>query len=136
VKIARAAMEAVKAHGAEGYPHEICGLLVGYPDRGLITEIHKLRNIDEDRPHDRYTIDSYEDMRARKKIYSRGLDVVGYYHSHPDHPARPSPFDTDRSWATYVYLIVSVVRGSAVDANVFIAENDKGPFRSEPLEVV
>ncbi len=136
MKIAQAALEAVKAHGAEGYPHEICGLLVGYPDQGLITEIRRLRNIVTDRPHDRYDIDSFEDMKARREIYAAGLDVVGYYHSHPDHPAQPSVFDTERSWASYVYMIVSIEKRVAVDANVFVAEKDKGPLIRQLLEIV
>ena len=136
MRIARAAMEAVKAHGAEGYPHEICGFLVGPRGSRTATEAKRARNIVVERARDRYEIDPRDHIRIQREADADGQDIVGYYHSHPDHPARPSVFDTKRSWATYVYLIVSVVRGSAVDANVFIAENDKGPFRSEPLEVI
>ena len=136
MKISGAAMEAVREHGAEGYPHEICGLLVGFPEKGLITGIRRLRNVNTDRPHDRYDVDPLEDMKARKEIYAAGLDVVGYYHSHPDHPARPSVFDSERSWATYVYIIVSIEKGVAADANAYVSEKDKGPLKPRPLEVV
>ena len=61
---------------------------------------------------------------------------MGYYHSHPDHPAQASRFDTDRAWSGYVYLIVSVANGEAVEANAFVAEKDGGPFHPEELELV
>lgn len=136
MKIATAALEAIRAHGAEGYPHEICGLLVGDPEEGLVSDTRRLRNVNTERPHDRYDVDSLEDMKVRKEIYAAGLDVVGYYHSHPDHPARPSVFDSKRSWAGYVYVIVSIEKGVAVDTNAYVSEKDEGPLESQPLEVI
>ena len=61
--------------------------------------------------------------------------MLGYYHSHPDHPARASVFDAERSWAGPFYLIVSCVEGKVVDANAFVARADGGPFRDEPIEI-
>ncbi len=61
---------------------------------------------------------------------------MGYYHSHPDHPAQASRFDTERAWAGYVYLIVAVEQGNAADANAFVADKDGGPFRPEPLAII
>ncbi|TMG22770.1 MAG: hypothetical protein E6H97_13050, partial [Chloroflexi bacterium] len=62
--------------------------------------------------------------------------IVGYYHSHPDHPAQASRFDTERAWSGYVYLIVSVANGEAVETSAFVAEKDGGPFHPEELELV
>ena len=136
MKITRAAMEAVKAHGAEGYPHEICGVLVGPRGANTATEAKRARNIIVERARDRYEIDPLDHIRIQREADAAGQDIVGYYHSHPDHPALASRFDTERAWAGYVYVIVSVASGEPVDANAFVAEKDGGPFNSEPLEIV
>ena len=135
MKIQNAAMEEIRAHGAEGYPHEICGIMVGPRGAGLVTEARRARNIVVDRARDRYEIDPHDHMRIQREADAAGLDIVGYYHSHPDHPAQASRFDTERAWAGYVYLIVAIHDGKPVDANAFVAEKDGGPFRSEPLEI-
>jgi proteasome lid subunit RPN8/RPN11 len=135
VKIARPALHSIQAHGAEGYPHEICGIMIGPRGDGLVTEVRRARNIIVERAADRYEIDPRDHIRIQKEADAMGFDIVGYYHSHPDHPAQASRFDTERAWAGYVYLIVSIQDGEAVDANCFVAEKDGGPFRHEPLEV-
>jgi proteasome lid subunit RPN8/RPN11 len=135
VRIARAALEAINAHGAEGYPHEICGILVGPRGSRTATDARRARNIVVERAHDRYEIDPRDHIRVQREADAAGQDIVGYYHSHPDHPAQASRFDTERAWSGYVYLIVAVHEGKAVDANAFVAEQDGGPFRPEPLEV-
>jgi proteasome lid subunit RPN8/RPN11 len=146
VKIDRAAFEAIRAHGAEGYPNEICGVMVGPPGGDLITEVRRAGNIigqarsrwpyTSERTVDRYEMDPLDQIRIDKEARAAGLDVLGYYHSHPDHPAQGSVFDAEQSWAGYFYLIVAVEHGTPVDANVFVPEKDFGPFRREPLEVV
>lgn len=136
MKISRTAFETIQAHGAEGYPNEICGVLVGPTGEGRATEAKRARNIIVERSKDRYEIDPRDHIRIQREADSAGLDIVGYYHTHPDHPAQASVFDTERAWAGYVYLIVAVHQGRAVDANAFVADADGGPFRPEPLEVV
>ncbi len=135
MKIATAAMDAAKAHGAEGYPHEICGVLVGPRGGRTATEAKRARNLIVERARDRYEIDPLDHIRIQREADANGQDIIGYYHSHPDHPAQASVFDTERSWSGYVYMIISVAGGTPVDANAFMAENDGGPFRSEPLEI-
>jgi proteasome lid subunit RPN8/RPN11 len=129
-------MDAVRAHGAEGYPHEICGVLVGPRGGRTATEAKRARNLIVERSRDRYEIDPADHLRIQREADADGHDIIGYYHSHPDHPAQASRFDTERAWSGYVYVIVSVADGKPVDANAFVAENDGGPFRSEPLEIV
>ena len=136
MKIQRQAFEAIQAHGAEGYPNEICGIMVGPPGDHTVTDVKRARNIIVDRARDRYEIDPRDHVRIQREADAAGLDIVGYYHSHPDHPAQASRFDTERAWAGYVYLIVSVNGGEAVDANAFVADSDGGPFHSESLDVV
>ena len=136
MKIAREAMDEVSAHAAEGYPHEVCGMLIGPRGAARITESRRARNTVTDRARDRYEIDPLDHIRVQRECDANGDEIVGYYHSHPDHPARASVFDTERSWAGPVYVIVSCVGGKVVDGNAFVAQNDGGPFRAEPLEVV
>jgi proteasome lid subunit RPN8/RPN11 len=135
VNISRSALEAIQAHGAEGYPHEICGIMLGPRGEGRVTEVRRARNIIVERARDRYEIDPRDHIRIQREADAEGLDIVGYYHSHPDHPAQASRFDTERAWAGYVYLIVSIENGKPVDANCFVADSDGGPFRPEALVV-
>jgi proteasome lid subunit RPN8/RPN11 len=135
VKIRRSAFEAIQAHGAEGYPNEICGIMLGPQGDHTVTEVRRARNIITERSRDRYEIDPLDHIRIQREADDAGLDIVGYYHSHPDHPARASVFDTERAWAGYVYVIVSIESGKPVDANAFVAEQDGGPFHPEPLEI-
>ena len=136
MKIAASALQDIRAHGAEGYPNEICGIMVGPRGEGRVTEVRRARNIIVERSRDRYEIDPRDHIRIQRQADADGLDIVGYYHSHPDHPAQASRFDTERAWAGYVYLIVSIENGKPVDANGFVADKDGGPFRPELLEVV
>ena len=135
MKIRRSAFEAIQAHGAEGYPNEICGIMLGPQGDHTVTEVRRARNIIVERSRDRYEIDPLDHIRIQREADDAGLDIVGYYHSHPDHPARASVFDTERAWAGYVYVIVSIESGKPVDANAFVAEQDGGPFHPEPLEI-
>ena len=133
MKIQRPAFEAIQAHGSEGYPDEICGLMLG--NDHVVTDVRRARNIIVERSRDRYEIDPLDQVRIQREADASGLNVIGYYHSHPDHPAQASRFDTERAWAGYVYVIVSIEKGKPVDANAFVADTDGGPFHSEPLEI-
>ena len=133
MKINRPAFEAIQAHGSEGYPDEICGLMLG--NDHVVTDVRRARNLIVERSRDRYEIDPLDQIRIQREADAAGLDVIGYYHSHPDHPAQASRFDTERAWAGYVYVIVSIEKGKPVDANAFVADTDGGPFHSEPLEI-
>ena len=134
MKIRKGALEDVNEHASEGYPYEICGLLLG---QGLeVTEVRRATNIEQENPETRYTIDPRDQLRIQREADDLGLDVVGYYHSHPDHPAQASLTDAARSFTGAVFLIVSCARGKVVDRNAFVAVNEGGPMRAVPLEVV
>ena len=135
MRILPASMDAIRAHGSEGYPHEICGIMLGPRGDGTVTDVRRARNIVVERARDRYEIDPRDHIRIQREADAEGLDIVGYYHSHPDHPAQASRFDTERAWAGYVYVIVAVHEGKPVDANAFVAVKDGGPFRSVPLDL-
>jgi proteasome lid subunit RPN8/RPN11 len=136
VRIARAALEDIDRHAEEGYPYEICGIMIGPRSSGLVTEVRRARNLNEAMRATRYDMDPRDQLRVQREADDRGYDIVGYYHSHPDHPARASITDAERAWAGPVYVIVACHQGKAVDANAFVAIQDGGPMREEPLEVV
>jgi proteasome lid subunit RPN8/RPN11 len=137
VKIPRAQADAIAAHARSGYPHEVCGVLVGTAREGVVrvARVVAAANRETERPAVRYQIAPEDLIGVQRAVRAEGLDIVGYYHSHPDHPAQASRFDTERAWSGYVYLIVAVHEGKPVDANAFVADQDGGPFHAESLDV-
>jgi len=123
LKISQSAYLSLRQHGEETYPHECCGLLLGhFDDNGTksVTRIAACGNTREDSPHNRYNIDPRDFIRIQKEGRERGEDIVGFYHSHPDHPAQWS--STDLADAHYVgcsYVITSVEKGKATITNSF-----------------
>ena len=123
-------------HAKDTYPNECCGILVG---SGLkdkrVFESQRAKNINTERANDRFIIDPIEINVADKTARAQGLDILGFYHSHPDHPDRPS--ETDREWAQpdYSYVIVSVKNGKDVSVKSWTIETDKDPFKEEKIKV-
>lgn len=130
---------AIRAHGERTYPHECCGLLLGRLDGDArrVTAAHEIENAREDGArHNRYLIGPDDYLAGEKAARARGLDVLGFYHSHPDHPAWPSEFDREHAWPWYAYLIVAVAKGRSHDMNAFRLAEDRARFEPEPLDVV
>ncbi len=136
MKITRSAFDEISKHASEGYPDEICGMLIASKGASTVTQTRRVRNTVVERARDRYEMDPLDQIRIQRECDDGGLEIIGYYHSHPDHPARASITDAQRSWAGPVYLIVACHSGTVVDANTFVAERDGGPMRGEPLELV
>jgi proteasome lid subunit RPN8/RPN11 len=105
------ALDAIRKHGREGYPFEVCGLLIGAsrePWDGStvdITEAARARNLNTDRANDRYDLDPADYMRIEKDATARGLSVVGVYHTHPNAPGIASSTDREAAWEGFAYLI-------------------------------
>ena len=105
--IAREALDVLVAHAREAAPAECCGLLLG-ADAGVVEAV-RTRNIADD-PRSRFLIDPKDHIDARRDARTRGLEVVGFYHSHPRSPAVPSPTDlTEATYPEHLYLVVSLV---------------------------
>lgn len=137
--------ETIRSHGEATYPHECCGVLLGHAtgDANVVCETTPTENIRTDSAHNRYQIDPAELIRIVRRGRERGLDVVGFYHSHPDHPAQWSKTDlAEAHWLGCSYVITSVEgrehaeRCRAVDTNAFLltgaSEEDK---RLEPQRI-
>jgi proteasome lid subunit RPN8/RPN11 len=136
VKISPSALEAVHAHVSEGYPYEICGMLVAKKGTRSVTDIRRATNANTDRPQDTYEIDPREHRAIEKDCDRAGLDIVGYYHSHPDHASYASIRDTEQAWPDYYYLIVSCVGGEVKEAKAFTRSDwETRQMIEEPVEV-
>jgi proteasome lid subunit RPN8/RPN11 len=92
-----------------------------------------MRNTVTDRPWDRYALDPLEQLRVQKDAESRGLEILGFVHSHPDHPARPSQFDTDHAWPFYIYIVASVAQGKLAEARAWRLDEAQKRFVEVPL---
>jgi proteasome lid subunit RPN8/RPN11 len=127
-------MDQMRQHLERGYPNEACGALLGRVDGDAhqVSEFRGMRNIIEDRPWDRYALDPLEQLRVQKDAEARGLEIIGFAHSHPDHPPIPSRFDAEHAWSFYSYVVVSVQKGTLRDARSWRLD-DGGVFQEEPL---
>ena len=112
LRLAPGQMDRLRAHAAQGYPHEIVGILAGDRAALRVTRAVPLVNERAADARTRYQVDGLLLMRAEQRLEAEGLEVVGYYHSHPDHPAMYSDTDRDLALPGMSYLIVSV-RGAA-----------------------
>jgi proteasome lid subunit RPN8/RPN11 len=123
LRLPQSAYLALRQHGEETYPHECCGVLLGqFEDDGTKTVLNIARcgNTRDDSPHNRYNIDPKELIRIQREGRARHEDIVGFYHSHPDHPAQWSPTDlAEAHWFGCSYMITSVENGKAVITNSF-----------------
>jgi proteasome lid subunit RPN8/RPN11 len=127
----------IRAHGAETYPHECCGALLGTDgdETREIAEIVPLTNQRNDSPRNRFSI-TPEDVRdAEAAAREAGLDLIGWYHSHPDAPARPSEFDREHAWPWYSYIIVSVQERVPRDMNSWRLADDRGHYDAEEIVI-
>ncbi|MEP6570515.1 MAG: M67 family metallopeptidase [Acidobacteriota bacterium] len=137
VQLTKRQQDEIAAHGERDYPHECCGLLLGgfEPDGGkVIAEIYPISNAREEQAkRNRFLIRPEELLRGEQYAAQRGLDVVGFYHSHPDHPAVPSGYDLEHAWPLYSYIVVAVSVGGAGDLRSWEMEPDRSKFTEEEI---
>jgi proteasome lid subunit RPN8/RPN11 len=154
LKLNHAQMEAIRQHGVREYPSECCGVLLGKANGELkqVREVVALKNLRQDvsrtqellpvddpareTERNRFLVDPLDQLRVEKDARGRGLEVLGYYHSHPDQPARPSIYDREHAWPWYSYVIVAVERGTAKELTCWVLAEEGGMFNSEQVEVV
>lgn len=139
VQVRKAVMDAIKAHGRSAYPEEGCGYLIGVPgEPRRMDEARPAKNVAPEMRDRRYDMDPAETMRLGAELRGTGREILGFFHSHPDHPARPSAFDRERAWDWYVYVIVAVEKGKPVDLRAWrLVETERErSFREEELEPV
>jgi proteasome lid subunit RPN8/RPN11 len=153
LKLSWQQLDAIQQHGARDYPSECCGVLLGKTDGGEkeVTEVVPLKNLRHDparaqellpvddlnreTDRNRFLVDPLEQLRVEKGARARGLEVLGYYHSHPDHPARPSQYDREHAWPWYAYLILSVEKGTAKELTCWVLAEDQLDFEADKVIV-
>ena len=118
--------QAIRAHGQETFPHECCGALVGSGDR--VTAVVPLPNTTEEGPRRRFLVRPSDYREAERRAGELKGELLGFYHSHPDHPARPSQYDLDHAWPTFAYIIVAVASGKSEAMTVWYLKEDRSAF--------
>jgi proteasome lid subunit RPN8/RPN11 len=139
--------EKIREHGVETYPYECCGALLGRDHDGLannpnleprkvsreVLSLFPLVNRRDDSPRNRFAVTPDDVREAEKAASAQGLEVIGWYHSHPDHPAKPSDFDRDHAWPWYSYIIVSVHTGVPQDMTSWRLKDDRSGYLEEKI---
>ncbi len=146
-------LEAIRDHGRRDYPTECCGILLGHAkgDHKQVVEVIALKNLrrepekarellpvadpDRETERNRFLIDPRDQLRIEKGARAKGLEVVGYYHSHPDHPAQPSSYDREHAWPWYSYVIVSVQDADPKEVNSWVLAADRSRFEPEAIQL-
>ena len=139
IRVPEKQLAEIREHGVRDYPYECCGLLLGRFGEGgkVVVETYPISNArEESAKRNRFLITPEELMRGERYARSRDLEVVGFYHSHPDSPAVPSTYDLEHAWPTYSYIIVSTSPGEATDLFSWEQEADRSRFNSEAVEIV
>ena len=128
-------LKGVRERGAEDYPNETCGAMLGVDGEGdrEVRALFPLVNRRDDSPRNRFSVTAEDVRGAERAAVQQGLELIGWYHSHPDHPARPSEFDREHAWPWYSYVIVSVASGQPQDLTSWRLADDRSHF--EPEEV-
>jgi proteasome lid subunit RPN8/RPN11 len=135
VRISGALVEEIRRAGERAYPAECCGVLGGRVNE--LKEVLQLAPVVNRRTDDprRYLISPDDLLRITRELRRSDLEVLGYYHSHPDHPAEPSAFDSEHAWPWYSYVIVRVDRGRAGEMTSWVLEEDCAAMHQESLQV-
>jgi proteasome lid subunit RPN8/RPN11 len=124
---------AIEQHGREAYPHECCGALLGEGD--VVHGVHPLPNVTTEGPRRRFRVDDKDYLAAERKASAAGLSLLGFYHSHPDHPAEPSQYDLDHAFPTFVYPILSVQQGEPAALRAWRLRPDRSGYDEQPVDI-
>jgi proteasome lid subunit RPN8/RPN11 len=128
----------IKSEGEKAYPNECCGILFGIlsEEKKTVTQILPIGNeYSENEQYHRFLIAPEQMMQAEKQARAKRLDVLGFYHSHPDHPARPSDFDREHALPFYSYVITAVEKSKAKETTSWILKDDRTQFLAEEIFV-
>ncbi|MCX7993706.1 MAG: M67 family metallopeptidase [Fimbriimonadales bacterium] len=128
---------AIRAHATEEYPHECCGALLGREgeSKRIIEQVIRLANERIDERERRFYVSPQQVLMAERRAREAGLLLLGFYHSHPDHPAVPSEYDREHALPYYSYPIVSVVQGAPAELRSWRLQEDRSGFIEEQLTV-
>jgi proteasome lid subunit RPN8/RPN11 len=133
IRVDPSVLDRIREHAASAYPHECCGALIGGQDDSAvdITDARPLENVTEEGPRRRFRVSPDDYRQSEAHARQAGADLVGFYHSHPDHPAEPSQYDLDHAWPNFSYVIVSVRAGQPTDWRSWRLKADRSSFVEE-----
>lgn len=131
VAMSEAIRLAIRAHGMQTYPNECCGALIGRD--GLVAESFALPNTTDEGPRRRFLVRPADYRAAEARAAESGYELLGFYHSHPDHPAQPSQYDLDHAWPSLSYVIVSVRDGQPHELRSWRLREDRSRFDEESV---
>lgn len=134
VKIVKSAYDGIIKHAESGYPNEVCGVLIGKD--GEISNFKECQNLNHERARDRYELDPLSFKEADDWARANAMEIAGIYHSHPDHPSRPSEFDRERAWPDWTYIIFSIHSGKFNDARAWSLKDFDSFFEEEKIELI
>jgi len=128
----------IRAHGVETYPHECCGAMLGREGDGgrELLDLLPLANRRDDSPRNRFEVTPDDVRLAENTAREKKMELIGWYHSHPDAPARPSDFDRNHAWPWYSYVIVSVQKGQPAEMTSWRLHDDREGYDPEAIETV
>jgi len=130
-------LDTIRRHGAQTYPHECCGALLGRAEGNGSKRVLDLLPLDNRREGEaartRFLISAEDYRLAEKTARERKMEILGFYHSHPDHPARPSEFDREHALPWYSYVVVRVAQGQPQETTSWVLSDDRSRFEPEPL---
>jgi proteasome lid subunit RPN8/RPN11 len=134
IKFEKNAKDQMIAIGEKGFPHEICGLMFGKSsDIRLVTEVFECGNLNKLKPETRYDMDPKDYLKGEALARQKGLDVVGIFHSHPDHPDKASETDRQAAWPGFSYIIMSIQKGKFASMRSWVL-NAQEQFDEEPVQ--
>ncbi len=135
LKIGAGDVDSIHAHAREGYPEEVAGALVGMNVDGMkiVVDVWQAENTHEEERSRRFLIEPLKIKEFEERADERDMDVLGFYHTHPDHPAEPSEYDRDHAWPGYSYVIASVSETGVEDLRSWSLKNDRSGYDEEPI---
>ena len=124
----------IRAHGRDTYPEECCGGLLGRRgDPARVTRIERIDNVRDVERARRYEVSPQDYLRLERLAAEEGVELLGFYHSHPDHPAVPSAYDRDHAFPFFHYLVCAVASGQPGEVTAWVLSEDRGEFDPEPI---
>jgi proteasome lid subunit RPN8/RPN11 len=134
IRLSASVIDAIQRHASAAYPYECCGALIGSAGDGGAVEVvdaRELENVTDEGPRRRFRVSAADYRQCETHARHVGADLVGFYHSHPDHPAEPSQYDLDHAWPNFSYVIVSVQAGNPADLRSWRLRADRSAFDEE-----
>jgi proteasome lid subunit RPN8/RPN11 len=134
IAISRNLLDEIRAHGRDTYPEECCGGLLGWRgDPARVSGVERIDNVRDVERARRYEVSPQDYLRLERLAGEQGVELLGFYHSHPDHPAVPSAYDRDHAFPFFHYLVCAVASGSPGEVTAWVLSEDRGEFDPEPI---